>query len=426
VTSSQRLRAHLVAALAALVCLPGFVAPTAVAAPATRAVATAPSAVVLPAKAPKKTKITKDLPATVTVSRYGTRTVATLKVKATGTTLRYTWQYRKPGSTTWHTIKKGKSAKLGVTASRPTGTGYRVVVSGKRGKATSATSVVTVLSPTRTPAADAMTKFGLTGLTQGVDLSAYQYGISVPKVAAWVGAGGFTMLRTASGARPARTAYTSLCNGAKRNTGAVPVVEDCAYAGLADRARAAGLKLGHYWFNGWTYSTDPTLTKVFSNGYSVKDSAAQFVAWAKKDGNYTAADPLVLDVEKGRAWTVKAAGRKYTASLRAWTPVEAAEFVDTVKVLLPDANLYVYMSANAAAKEAADGSYLWAPLATRTRLWVASWGTNNGRVPDALPKTGPWADWSIWQYTSSLRIAGSRTGAIDADLAKPDAWTPLP
>lgn len=422
----QRTRGVLAVALAAVVCMPGLVAaPVAVAAPIATSVAARPSAVVLPAKAPQKTTITRDLPATVTVSRYGTRTVATLKVKATGTTLRYTWQYRKPGSTTWHTIKKGKSAKLRVTASRPTGTGYRVVVSGKGGKATSATSVVTVLSPTKTPAADAMAKFGLTGLTQGVDLSAYQHGISVPKVAAWVGAGGFTMLRTASGARPARTPYTSLCTGAKRNTGAVPVVEDCAYAGLADKARAAGLKLGHYWFNGWTHSTDPTLTKAFSNGYSVKDSAAQFVAWAKKDGNYTAADPLVLDVEKGRAWTVKAAGRKYTASLRAWTPIEAAEFVDTIKVLLPEANLYVYMSANAAAKQAADGSYLWAPLATKTRLWVASWGTNNGRVPDALPRTGPWADWSIWQYTSNLRIAGSRTGAIDADLAKADAWTPL-
>lgn len=427
-TTRQRRRVRLTIAglLAVAVCVPAIgSAPVAVAASTDRAPAVLAAA--LPAKAPKATKITKDLPSTVTVSKYGTRTSAGLKVTATGTKLRYVWQYRAPGKTTWTKIKKGKSAKLTVTAKWSTGTGFRVVVKGKKGTATSKTSVLTVLAPTNTPARDAEAKFGLTGLTQGVDLSAYQYGVTMAKVASWAGPGGFTVLRTASGARPVRTAYTSLCSGATGNTGAVPVVEDCAYAGLADQASSAGLKLGHYWFNGWTGSTDPTMTKVFSNGYSVQDSATQFVAWVKRDGNYsdTSTDPLVLDVEKGRAWTTKSAGRKYTATLRAWTPIEAAAFVAAVRGLLPTANLYVYMSANAASKKAADGSFLWAPLASSTRLWVASWGTNNGQVPDALPKTGPWPTWSMWQYTSSLRIPGSRTGAIDADLARPDAWTPL-
>jgi hypothetical protein len=386
------------------------------------------AAIPLPAKAPKKTAITKDLPARATLSRYGVHTSATLKVKATGKKLSYLWQSRTPGAKAWKKVKKGKSAKLKLTAKWATGTRFRVVVNGTRGKATSRTAIVTVLEPTNTPAADAEAKLGLTGLSQGVDLSAYQYGVSVPRVAAWAGAGGFTILRTASGARPVRTGYESLCTGAKGNTGAVPVVEDCAYPRLADQATAAGLKLGHYWFNGWITTKDPTSAQVFANGYTVRDSAADFVKWVLADGNYTAAstDPLVLDIENGRAWTTKSGGRKYTATLRAWTPAEAAGFVTAVKSALPKANLYVYMSANAASKTTSDGSYVWAPLASSTRLWVASWGSDNGQVPDAEPGTGPWSTWSIWQYTSNLRIARSRTGAIDADLAKADAWTPLP
>jgi hypothetical protein len=426
VTPRQRPRTSLVLAglLVSLVTAPLIGAtPAAASAQPGRAVAAA----VAPAKAAKTTSITKDLPAAVTVSRYGTRTSATLKVKASGTKLRYIWQSQAVGKTSWTKVKKGKSTKLKLTAKWATGTSFRVVVKGKRGSATSRTAVLTVLEPSATAATDAMKKFGLTGLTQGVDLSAYQYGVNMDKIAKWAGAGGFTMLRAASGARPAYTDYTSLCTGAKGNTGAVPVVEDCAYAGLADQAVSKGLRLGHYWFNGWITTKDSTATQVFANGYTVQNSASDFVKWLRADGNYTAtsADPLVLDVENGRAWTTKSGGRKYTASLRAWTPVESAAFVAAVKALLPQANLYVYMSANAASKKKSDGSYLWAPLATTTKLWVASWGTNNGQVPDALPRTGPWATWSIWQYTSSLRIVGSRTGSIDADLAKADAWTPL-
>jgi GH25 family lysozyme M1 (1,4-beta-N-acetylmuramidase) len=430
VTPAQRspLRLLVAGALATVVVLPALASPPAAAAPLTsRVVAAAPARVVLPAKASKKTKIKTNLPATVTVNRYGVRTSTTLKVKASGKKLRYVWQSQAPGSTAWKKVKKGKSATLKLTARWATGTGFRVVVKGKKGTATSRTAVLTVLVPTNTPAADAQARFGLSGLSQGVDLSAYQYGVNMRAIANWAGAGGFTMLRNASGARPAQTDYTSLCGGGKGNTGAVPVVEDCAYAGLADAATDRGLKLGHYWFNGWVTSKDPTATQVFANGYTVQNSAADFVGWLLADGNYTTAstDPLVLDVEDGRAWTTKVGSRRYTAALKAWTPVEAAAFVAAVKALLPNANLYVYMSANAASKKTTTGAYVWAPLATTTRLWVASWGSDNGQVPDAEPKTGPWGTWSIWQYTSQLRIAGSWTGPIDGDLAKPDAWAPL-
>lgn len=427
---AQRPPVRLIAAiaLATVVGLPALSCPQTAAAappPSHAVAAVAVAAVRVPAKAPQTTAITRDLPATAEVSRYGVRTSTTVKVKATGKKLRYLWQSRAPGSKSWKKVKTGKSAKLKLTGRWATGTSFRVVVKGTHGKATSNTTILTVLMPTPTPAADAQAKFGLTGLTQGVDLSAYQHGVRVPRIAEWAGKGGFTILRSASGARPARTGYVSLCTGAKGNTGAVPAVRDCAYAGLADQAAAAGLKLGHYWFNGWITTKDPTSTQVFANGYTVQQSAADFVKWVRADGNYTGTDPLVLDIENGRAWTSKSGGKKYTATLRAWTPVEAAAFVAAVKATLPKANLYLYMSANAASKTAADGSYLWAPLAASTRLWVASWGSNNGQVPDAQPKTGPWPTWSIWQYTANLRIAGSRTGAIDGDLAKADAWTPL-
>lgn len=435
-TPANRPRVRVIVAgmLATLIGLPALATPpTALAAPGSgRAIAGVHVATVaMPAKVTKKTKISKDLPATFAVNVYGVRTSTTLKVKATGKKLRYVWQSQTPGASTWKKVKKGTSAKLKVTSKWATGTGFRVVVKGKHGTATSKTAVLTVLRPTNSPATDAQARFGLTGLSQGVDLSAYQYGANMRAIAAWAragGAGGFAMLRNASGARPVHTAYTSLCGGAKGNTGAVPVVEDCAYAGFADAATAQGLKLGHYWFNGWITSKDPTATQVFANGYTVQNSAADFVTWLLADGNYTTSstDPLVLDIENGSAWTTKSAGRKYTATLHAWTPVEAAAFVAAVKALLPGANLYVYMSANAASKKTTSGAYLWAPLASTTRLWVASWGTDNGQVPDAQPKTGPWPTWSIWQYTSQLRIAGSWTGAIDADLAKADAWTPLP
>ena len=105
-------------------------------------------------------------------------------------------------------------------------------------------------------------------------------------------------------------------------------------------------------------------------------------------------------------------------------------FLNEVKSLLGaegyQANLYVYMSANAAAKQVA-GAYVWADVAPLARLWVASWGTDNGRIPTSQPKVGPWADqggWSLWQYTSNARISGDGVGALDGDIATADAWTP--
>jgi hypothetical protein len=382
------------------------------------------------------TAITVDLTDT-TIGRYGTRTKATFVVVAQGPKLHYTWQRQAPSGGSWKTIKGATSSRYTARARTWTnGTRFRVVVRGADRTVTSAAAKLTVLVPTRTPAPDAQTAFGLTGLTQGVDLSAYQHTpsekVKVPAVASWAGAGGFSLLRNGSGARPIKQKYTSACTGKSHKTGHKPVVEDCAYAGFADAAQAKGLELGHYWFNGWISSIDTTPKKLFSGDYTPEDSARQFVDWLIRDGNYTrtSTDPLVLDIEAGHAWTKTSKGTNYTRKLRAWNPDEATTWLATVRDLLTSrgyqANLYVYMGGNAADKQVL-GAYKWAGVAPIARLWVASWGTNNGRIPDSLPKVGPWAGfggWSIWQYTSDAHVPGDGVNGLDGDIATADAWTP--
>lgn len=191
-------------------------------------------------------------PVDSTISRYGTRTKTSLRVSAEGSKLHYRWLHRSASGGSWKTISGAKSRRYVARASKwPNGTRFRVIVSNTAGKVTSATAVLTVLHPTKSPAGDAEAAFGLSGLTQGVDLSAYQHTpsakVKVKAVAAWAGTGGFAILRNGSGARPIRQKYTNVCTNKTRSTGSEPVVEDCAYRTLADSAGASGLTLGHYW-----------------------------------------------------------------------------------------------------------------------------------------------------------------------------------
>ncbi len=390
-----------------------------------------------PAVQPAATTSTAILsqPGNSTTNRYGVSTSTKFTVTATGTKLSYQWQSRTPKAKKWTSIKGAKSASYTAKGSKwPSGTKFRVIVTGKRGKVTSAAATLTVRFPSKTPAADAQKAFGLSGLRQGVDLSAYQWApkkkVKLAAVKSWVGSKGFVVLRAASGAKPINQSYVNACTGKKAKTGSKPVDKDCAYATLADQVTSAKLGLGHYWFNGWIDTIDTTPGNVFSAGYTPTATANQFFAWLVKGGNLTKTDtdPIVLDVEKGRAWTASASGKKYKLSLRAWNADEVSEFLVAIKAKLAaagyPANLYVYMGANAANVIEA-GEYVWAPVAPLARLWVASWGKDNGRIPDSQPLTGPWAEWSIWQYSSNLRISGSGVDALDADIAKADAWTPL-
>ena len=387
------------------------------------------------------TAILTDLSDT-TVGIYGTRTKATFEVDAVGLALTYEWQQRPAGEANWKTIPKATSASYTAQASAwANGTQFRVIVTGTKGTVTSAVATLRVVKPTNTPAKDAEAAFGLTGLRQGVDLSQYQYPakassrVNLSAVRAWTGERGFAILRMGGGDRPINYDYTDVCTDkAGNNTGLLPATEDCAYRILAEGAAANGLSLGHYWFNNWISSADTSEGKVFAGDYTPADSARQFVEWLKRDGRYTPAstDPLVLDIEAGNTRAKTTDGTTQRLKLRHWRPSEAMEFLTTVRELLTrdgyQANLYVYMSAKTVVEWDLTGTgYAWAPVADIARLWVASWGIDTGGVPDAQPPTGPWAahgGWSIWQYTSQARIAGSQVTNLDGDLAKADAWTP--
>lgn len=387
--------------------------------------------------APKAPKITADLK-DVTISRYGIATKTTLKVQASGSKLKYLWQHRPDSKAKWKTIKDANKASYTVKSSKwNTTTQFRVKVSNQRGKVTSKAVTVKVLHPTRTPARDAEKAFGFTGLRQGLDLSSYQYEpnnrIRIDKVASWAGKDGFVVLRLGSGARPVNVEYTDACTWKTRRIGDKPITRDCAYPTFAQQVTKSELSLGHYWFNGWIQPIDRTQEQLFANGYTPTDSAKQFVAWLKSDGKYTrsSTDPLVLDIEPGRTWTAKDSnGKKHQATLRSWTPAEAIEFLTVVREELSgdgyQANLYVYLSQNQA-NQMSNGRFKWADVARISRLWIARWGLDNGRIPAEKPLPGPWAaygGWSIWQYSANVRISGSGVGPLDGDVAQPDAWTP--
>lgn len=412
----------------------GFFAPSA----AAQAAPTAPAAVSVPARlAAAKTKtvrprITKQ-PQGAVISRYGVTTSTKLRVTATGKKLRYQWQHRSGGK--WRAIPGATKRTYMVKSSVWTQGGrFRVKVLKKKARRNSHSVRVRVLYPTKTPAKDAQSKFGLTGLRQGVDLSSWQYlptdRVQMAAVRNWAGSTGFTILRNGTGTRPINRDYVDACSGKTMNVGPRPVVEDCAYATLADQAQSFGLSRGHYWFNGWISSLDSSTGDKLSGDFTAADSADQFFTWLTTDGNYTKtnAEPLVLDIEAGGTW--RASTGSYSQKLRAWTPDEAAEFLTRLKTRLTSsgykANLYVYMSANAASQLTSNGNYRWRSVAPIARLWVASWGKDNGRIPDAQPKVGPWSTyggWSIWQYTSNARISGSGVGGLDGDIAKANAWT---
>lgn len=389
---------------------------------------------------PTKITITSNI-ASATISKYGSGTTSKkLSVTADGAGLRYQWKYLSPGTTVWQPISGATDSSYTVTAGAwASKTSFRLDISGLNGTASSSVATITILSPSNTPAADAEKKYGLTGVTQGVDLSAYQYSsktkIKMAAVNKW---GDFSILRAGTGALPISTGYTNRCTDAKaKTTSTTPAILDCAYDTLSDQATTQKLKLGHYWFNGWIRGIDSGVKSssgkyLFSGGYTATESATQYVAWLIKYGNYskTDTDPLVLDVESGSTYTATYNGKQYTLTQRAWNAKETATFLRVVKSTLTakgyKANLYVYMSEGKANKRNSDASYYWKSVAAIARLWVASWSSNNGQLPSSQPSPGPWAahgGWSIWQYTSNAIVSGSNVGRLDANIAKSDAWT---
>lgn len=174
---------------------------------------------------------------------------------------------------------------------------------------------------------------------------------------------------------------------------------DAQYQAHSKGARDNELKLGHYWFNGL--------------GKTV-DDAVYFVSKLKE---FKPGDPLVLDIENFQSYS---SSKNKWVSHSAWTPEQAYQFLKQVKSMVPNANLFVYMSDSLAAK----GTYqkVLKPLAVR--LWVARYGVNNGRQ-NSKPVTKSYA---IWQYTSKAQLAAvpkvsGQSGYVDLNIADSNVWT---
>lgn len=146
---------------------------------------------------------------------------------------------------------------------------------------------------------------------------------------------------------------------------------DSKYKTNAPLIRAAGLALGHYWFNG--------------NGDPVQDADFFVSNLTAYDHN----DILVLDVEN--------------ESYPHWSPSQALAFLNRVEARTGK-KAVVYMSSSVSRSGGWD-----AVAAQGYPLWVASYGSNNGNR-GSLPTIGGWADWEGWQFTSlfpGLRIDAS-------------------
>lgn len=254
----------------------------------------------------------------------------------------------------------------------------------------------TVLLPGSTPSATvafATVKLP-TDTMEGVDLSRYQtavHGVTVDYQGLADSGEQFMLARTGSS------------EGCPRRTVIVQRY-DTSYETHVAGAKAAGLKIGHYWFNGLG---------------TPEADAAFFVS---KLQNYSTGDPLVLDLEAHYSWHWSEKKSKYVCKHKlTWGQDDALKWVAAVRAALPGANVYVYMGHHTL------HTHKWNKLAAVTRLWYAAYGKKKGK-PGKLPDLKYWKDWSIWQYTNTGKLSAvtGKSSAVDRNFARADAWTALP
>lgn len=163
------------------------------------------------------------------------------------------------------------------------------------------------------------------------------------------------------------------------------IVDDSVYVANRTAARAQGLAVGSYYFNGPAVS--PT---------AAADHMMGIIDW--HDG-----DVVAIDVE-GAAGIV-------------WNPGQVLQWVNQIKAHgVPPQAILVYMSSSLTK------SQNWAAVvATGARLWVAQYGTNNGQ-PQGAPSIGYWPSWTLWQYTSVATCPGV-SGHVDTNQIAA-GWTP--
>lgn len=202
----------------------------------------------------------------------------------------------------------------------------------------------------------------------GIDIATSQTNIDLQAFKA--GGGQFTIIKMGGG-----------------NASDSPYVAPAYQTQLA-RARAAGLLVGHYWMNG------------DRNGLTPTAAADYFVAHS----DIRIGEVVALDIEA-------------IDGVAAYTPAQAAEWIQRVQRTYPGLKVLLYLN------QAAVNGQDWSALANAGNpLWVAVWGSNNGEVGNPPELQRNWADWALWQYSSRGVVSGFG-GAVDVNLAKADTFT---
>lgn len=157
------------------------------------------------------------------------------------------------------------------------------------------------------------------------------------------------------------------------------IYTDSRYQAVVPVARAAGMWIGHYWFNGPSGSPSQGADHMVDNL-----------------SGYSHADILVLDIEN-------------EGGMSRWNSGQAMEFFKRVRSRIPGARLYIYMNQSDLAGDN------WGEVKDfGVGLWIAAPGSSN-------PRTAPWPEWDIHQYTFTGRFPGYG-GDLDGDWAKPRVW----
>ncbi|MEH1016407.1 glycoside hydrolase family 25 protein [Micromonospora sp. CPCC 206060] len=158
------------------------------------------------------------------------------------------------------------------------------------------------------------------------------------------------------------------------------------YTTQVNGARAAGLRVGHYWLAG---------------DFQTPVQAADYFAGHLQD--YRPGDVIALDNEV------------LDDSTRLWNDTEVAAFFQRMRDRIGDHVPWLYMGV----ADLRAGTWL-RTIAAGVKLWVAMWGANNGSYPGEPNLGGAYPTWSAHQYTSSGSTGG--IARVDLNVAKPEAF----
>lgn len=222
-------------------------------------------------------------------------------------------------------------------------------------------AVIAVAAPVPVPVSAAVPP----GVVTGIDVATWQAGIDFTRARA---DGHEFAIVKAGGSQLTEGPYTSP-----------------HYATQVTGARAAGLRVGHYWVTG---------------DFSTPVQAADFLADHLHD--YRRGDVIALDNEI------------LDDSTRLWNDTDVAAFFTRVHDRVGDHVPWLYMSASALR------AGTWPrTIATGTKLWVASWGANDGNYPGEPNIGTAYPSWSAHQYSSNGTVGGTR---VDVNVARADAF----